>query len=188
MTDIGITREDALELLRSRLKSEVLVKHCLATEAIMRDLAEKKGGDPEVWGIAGLLHDLDYERTADDPSRHGLASAEMLEGSLPESALQAIRSHNAELNGTERVSDLDWLLSAGESITGLIVAVALVYPGRKLEPVKLKSVLKRMNVSGFARSVSRERIRECSEAGYELRDFASISLESMKGIAAELGL
>ncbi len=188
MESFLISRDKAFALVTGNIAHMNLVRHCLATEAVMRGLAKDKGEDPDLWGMTGLLHDLDYERTAEDPSRHGLVSAEMLEGSLPESALQAIRSHNAEHNGIERVSDLDWLLSAGESITGLIVAVALVYPGRKLEPVKLKSVLKRMNVSGFARSVSRERIRECSEAGYELRDFASISLDSMKGIADELGL
>ena len=183
-----ISRDDAFSLLTENIGNINLVRHCLATEAVMRGLAEDKGEDPELWGVTGLLHDLDYATTADDPARHGLVSASMLEESLPEESLHAIRSHNAEHTGVERVSDLDWLLSAGESITGLIVAVALVYPGRVLEPVKLKSVLKRMNVSGFARSVSRERIRDCSRAGYELRDFAFIALDSMKAISQELGL
>ena len=183
-----ISRSDAFALLKENISNINLVRHCLATEAVMRGLAEDKGENPELWGITGLLHDLDYAATADDPARHGLVSASMLEESLPEESLNAIRSHHAEHTGAERSSDLDWLLSAGESITGLIVAVALVYPGKKLEPVKLKSVLKRMNVSGFARSVSRERIRDCSNAGYELKDFASIALDSMKAISEDLGL
>jgi uncharacterized protein len=183
-----MTRDEAHALLERHLCNINLVRHCLATEAVLRALAVSRGEDAELWGIAGLLHDLDYESTAEDPARHGLASAEMLTGLLPEEALHAIRAHNAEYTGVERISDLDWLLSAGESLTGLIVAVALVYPERKLAPVKPRSVLKRMGMSGFARSVSRERITDCSRAGCDLSDLVAIALESMQAIAPSLGL
>jgi uncharacterized protein len=183
-----IERKSALELLESNLSNMNLVRHCLAAEAVMRRLAEDRGEDADLWGITGLLHDLDYEKTECTPEKHGLVSAEMLSGQLPEDSIRAIKAHNFENNGVERLSDFEHLLAAGESITGLIVAVALVYPGKQLEPVKLKSVLKRMNMTAFARSVPRETIRECSMAGYELSEFVALSLEAMKGVASEIGL
>ncbi len=183
-----INREKALELLKENLSNRNLIRHSLAAEAVMRKLAEDRGEDIDLWGITGLLHDLDYEKTIDDPAKHALVTASMLEGQLPEEAVHAIKSHNSENNGVERSSDFDYLLAAGESITGLIVAVALVYPDKKIQPVKLKSVLKRMNMTAFARSVPRETIRDSSKAGYELDEFVRLSLEAMKGIASEIGL
>jgi predicted hydrolase (HD superfamily) len=183
-----MTRDDAVALLEKHLCNIHLIRHSLAAEAVLRGIAVRRGEDADLWGIAGLLHDLDYESTAEDPARHGLVSAEMLDGLLPEVALHAIRAHNAEYTGVQRDNDLDWLLSAGESLTGLIIAVALVYPERKLAPVKPRSVLKRMGMSGFARSVSRERITDCSRAGCELSDLVAVALESMQAIAPALGL
>lgn len=183
-----IDREEALRLLRENLDNENLVRHCLATEAVMRKLAADRDEDVEMWGLTGLLHDLDYEKTSDDHCRHGLVAAEMLEGLLPDEYLRAIKAHNGENNGVQRTSDLERLLAAGESITGLIVAVALVYPDRKLEPVKVKSVTKRMRMTAFARSVPRETIMECESAGYDLKTFVGLSLEAMKGVAQEIGL
>lgn len=183
-----ISRDEAFKLLKSNLNNTNLIRHCLAAEAVMRKLAEDRGEDVDIWGITGLLHDLDYESTFENPAEHALQSARMLEGLLPEESLHAIMSHNAENNGVSRESDMDHLLAAGESITGLIVAVALVYPDRKLQPVKEKSVRKRMNMSAFARSVPRDTIRGCSKAGYELADFIGLSLDAMKDIAADIGL
>jgi len=183
-----IDRDEALELLRDNLGNENLVRHCLATEAVMRALARDRGEDPDLWGLTGLLHDLDYERTADSHEKHGLVAGEMLEGRLPEEYLRAIKAHNGENNGVERNSDLEHLLAAGESITGLIVAVALVYPEQKLEPVRSRSVTKRMRMTAFARSVPRETIMECEKAGYDLDSFVRLSLDAMKGIAGEIGL
>lgn len=183
-----ITRDEAFALLERNLCNINLLRHCLATEAVLRGLAPRSGADAELWGITGLLHDLDYETTAEDPARHGLVAAEMLAGRLPEESLHAIRAHNAEHTGVERTSDLDWLLSAGESITGLVVAVALVQPEKRLAPVQPRSVMKRMGMSGFARSVSRERIADCAMAGWELPDLVAVSLSSMQAIAPALGL
>ncbi|MBN2586547.1 MAG: HDIG domain-containing protein [Candidatus Fermentibacteraceae bacterium] len=183
-----IDRDEALLLLRENLGNENLIRHCLATEAVMRTLARDRGEDQDLWGLTGLLHDLDYERTADSHDRHGLVAGEMLEGRLPEEYLRAIKAHNGENNGVERISDLEHLLAAGESITGLIVAVALVYPEQKLEPVRSGSVTKRMRMTAFARSVPRETIMECEKAGYDLDVFVRLSLDAMKGIAGEIGL
>ena len=183
-----LSRNDALKLMEDGIRARNLRFHCLATEAIMRALARDRGADEDVWGVTGLLHDLDFEETGDTPEKHGLVAAERLQGLLPDDAVQAIRSHNGELNGTERISDFDHLLSAAESVTGLISATALIYPERKLAPVKVKSVVKRMTKSGFARAVNRDCIMECSRAGYELGDFVRLALDSMKEIAENIGL
>lgn len=189
MADSGISRDEARELLQRHVRSESLIRHSLATAAIMADLARSMDEPfPETWEAAGLLHDLDMELTEGDHSRHGLVSAEMLEGILPCEFIHAIKAHNGELNGTSRDSKLDYLLSAAESVTGLISATALIYPDRKLEPVQPSSVVKRMGKSGFARNVDRARITECAEAGWELEEFVSLALNAMKRIAPEIGL
>jgi putative nucleotidyltransferase with HDIG domain len=183
-----ITRDEALGMLGENVGAFSLRCHCLATEAIMRALARDRGEDPDVWGLAGLLHDIDFEETGDTPGRHGLVAAEKLRGLLPDEAVRAVAAHNAECNGTERTTDFDHLLSAAESVTGLISATALIYPERTLAPVEAKSVIKRMTKTGFARAVNRDSIRECAEAGYELDDFVRLALDSMKEIAEDIGL
>ncbi len=189
MADIGITREDALELLKSRLKNEALVKHCLATEAIMRDLAEKKGGDPDVWGIAGLLHDLDYNETKETPERHSLITEEILkEKGVADEIIDAIKSHNAEQLGISRTSDFHFAITCAENITGLIVATALVMPDKKIASVKSKSVVKRMKDKHFARAVDRDGIKLCEKIDIPLLVFVEISLSAMGGISDDLGL
>lgn len=185
----GITRDGALLLLREHLKNEKLVAHCLASEAIMRALAEKFGKDPDVWGIAGLLHDLDYEITGEDSATHGLVSAKILgeKGILPEIA-DVIKKHNAEGLGLSRSTLFEHALTCAESITGMIVATALVYPDKKISSVKVSSVTKRMKTPHFARAVSRERISECEKAGIPIDEFVGISIKAMTGIADQLGL
>jgi putative nucleotidyltransferase with HDIG domain len=189
MSEAGITREKAFELLTANLKAENLVKHCLASEAIMRDLAPRFDGDPEAWGITGLLHDIDLEVVDHDPEKHAEVGAEMLiqAGLKPEYA-QAIRRHKAPPEQSERSTTLDHALAAAETITGLIVATALVYPDKKLASVKPKSVRKRIKEPRFAAGANRDHIRECEKIGLELPEFVDLSLEAMKKIAPELGL
>ncbi|PQP35371.1 hydrolase [Desulfobacteraceae bacterium SEEP-SAG9] len=185
----GITRDEALECLQAHLKNEKLISHCLATEAIMRALAQKFEEDQEVWGLAGLLHDLDYEITGEDPSRHGEETARLLEaqGVLP-AITDVIKKHNAEGLGLERSTVFEHALTCAETITGMIVAIALVYPDKKISSVKTKSVTKRMKTPHFARAVSRERILECEKIGVPLNDFVVLSLGAMSAIAEEIGL
>ena len=185
----GITRDEALECLQAHLKNEKLISHCLATEAIMRALAQKFEEDQEIWGLAGLLHDLDYEITAEDPSRHGEETARLLEaqGVLP-AITDVIKKHNAEGLGLERSTVFEHALTCAETITGMIVATALVYPDKKISSVKTKSVTKRMKTPHFARAVSRERILECEKIGIPLNDFVVLSLGAMSEIAEEIGL
>ncbi|RJP82733.1 MAG: HDIG domain-containing protein [Desulfobacteraceae bacterium] len=189
ISDPGITRDDALKLLHAHLENEKLISHCAASEAIMRALADRFEESPDVWGMAGLLHDLDFQVTEEDPARHGLLAAEILrEKGVHEEVINAIQKHNAEGLGLLRATRFEHALACAESITGLIVATALVYPDRKLSSVKVKSVSKRMKTAHFARAVSRERILECETIGIPIEDFIGICLEAMKGISDELGL
>lgn len=185
----GISRDEAIKLLESNLNNQGLIKHCLATEAIMREVANKLGENPDIWGIAGLLHDLDYDETKDTPERHTLITEEILsEKGISPKIIEAIKSHNAEVLGIERTSDFHYAITSAENITGLIVATALVQPDKKISQVKPKSVIKRMKEKHFARSVSREGIRLCEEIRIPLEDFVGLSLKAMNGISQELGL
>jgi putative nucleotidyltransferase with HDIG domain len=184
-----MNRNTALELLKSYLKTDTLIKHSLATEAIMKELASILGRDVELWGLTGLLHDLDFELTMNEPARHALCTAELLEKyDMKSEIIQAIKAHNGELLGIARGSELDFALASSETITGLIVATALVYPDKKLSSVKQKSILKRFKEKAFARSVDREIITECKNLGLDLERFVEISLKAMQGISEELGL
>jgi len=184
-----INREQALALLKKHIRAENLLKHCLATEAIMRAVAQRLGKDDELWGLTGLLHDIDLEITRDDQSKHALVGAEMLahEG-FPLEALQTIRAHNGERLGIQRQIDFEHALAASETITGLIVATALVQPEKKLASVKVKSVTKRMKEKRFAENVNRAIIVECEHIGIPLEDFVALSITAMQGIADDLGL
>jgi putative nucleotidyltransferase with HDIG domain len=164
-----------------------MIAHCLAAEAILRALARHFGEDEDVWGIAGLLHDLDVEITDADPKRHALVAAEMLEGVLPAEAVDAIKMHNEEATGLPRTTRFQHALAAGETIAGLIFATALVYPDKKIASVKPKSVVKRMKEKQFAASVNRDTIRECEKIGIPLNEFVQISLEALIPIAPEIG-
>lgn len=185
----GIGRDEAMALLKEHLKNEKTIAHCRASEAIMRALAEKLGHDPDTWGVAGLLHDLDFEIVNGDLSIHGTETAKILEekGVSPEIA-DAIKKHNSEGLNLERTTDFDFALACAETITGLIVATALVYPDKKIASVRVKSVTKRMKTPHFARAVSRDRIRECEKIGIPLNEFVALSLEAMAAISDELGL
>jgi len=185
----GIDREEALVLLQEHVKTPNMIKHCLASEAVMRTLAQHVGEDPEKWGLAGLLHDLDAETHA-DLEVHTRETVRILkERGVDEEIVEAIRLHNEAAHpGDQRTTRFQHLLAAGETITGLIIATALVYPDKKLASVKPKSVRKRIKEKLFAAGANREIIRECETAGIPLDQFCDMSLTAMQGIADQLGL
>jgi putative nucleotidyltransferase with HDIG domain len=185
----GISREDALTLVRSRIHNDNLIKHCLAAEAVLRAMAEELGEDSEKWGLAGLLHDLDAE-TQPDLAVHTRETARILrEKGIDEEIIEAIRLHNPQAHpGEERSNRFHHALAAGETITGLVMATALVYPDKKLSSVKPKSIGKRIKEKAFARGADRDIIRECEKAGIPLARFCGLSLAAMQEIAADLGL
>ena len=135
------------------------------------------------------MHDVDVEVTDADPKVHALKAAELLEDfGLDPEMLDAIRMHNDEATGKPRSTPFQHALAAGETITGLIYATTLVYPDKKLESVKYKSVRKRMKEKAFAASVNREHILECEKIGIPLDEFIQLSVDAMRGIAGEIGL
>ena len=187
--DLGITRDEALQLMKEYLKAENLQKHSLATEIIMRQIAQKRGENEELWGIAGLLHDLDFEETKDDMPNHTLKTEEILkQKGVSREIIEAIKGHNAENLGYKRERPIDHSLTCAECITGMVIATTLVYPDKKLANVKPKSILKRMKQKEFARNVNREHIKECEKIGIPLEEFAELSLNAMREISDELGL
>ncbi len=185
----GITREEAFELVKQHVKSPNMINHCLAAEAVMKALAEHVGEDAEKWGLAGLLHDLDAESHT-DLDVHTRETARILaEKGVNAEIIEAIRLHNEQAHsGERRTTQFQHLLAAGETITGLIIATALVYPDKKLASVKPKSVRKRIKEKAFAAGANRDIIRECEVGGVPLAEFCDLSLLAMQGIDSELGL
>jgi putative nucleotidyltransferase with HDIG domain len=184
-----MTRDNAIELLNKYIQNDRMKNHCYASEAVLRALAKKLGKDPDQWGLAGLLHDIDVEITDADPSRHALEAIPILEeAGMDADSIEAIKLHNEEASGIPRTKEFHYALAAGETITGLIVATTLVYPDKKLSSVKSKSVVKRMKQKAFAASVNRDTIRECEKIGIPLAEFAELSVDAMREISEELGL
>ncbi|HHX87962.1 MAG TPA: HDIG domain-containing protein [Firmicutes bacterium] len=181
-------RESALALLKSQVKNKNLIKHMLATEAVMSSLAKQFNQDEALWALTGLLHDLDYDQTAQQPEKHGLVGARMLEDKgLPPELVQAVKAHNDAL-GEERETLLDKALYAVDPVTGLLVAAALIHPQKKLSAIDVDFVLNRFKEKSFARGANREQIESCREIGLSLEDFIELSLAAMQNISGELGL
>jgi putative nucleotidyltransferase with HDIG domain len=184
-----VDRAQARALMEANLSDPRLRRHCLASAAVLAALARRLGQDPDPWAVAGMLHDLDYDQTAQDMARHGLVTAELLAplGLAPE-ITAAIKAHNAESLGLTRSTPLDFALTCGETITGLVTATAMVLPDKRLAGVKPKSVVKRMKEKAFAASVNRGHILLCAELGLELGEFAALAVAAMAEISDELGL
>lgn len=183
-----ISREEAIELLNTHIKADNMLKHCLASEAVLRAIARHLGENEDEYGLAGLLHDIDVEITNADPKTHGPYAEKLIKDKVSEAMLDAIVMHNEMATGLERSTQFQHALAAGETITGLITATTLVYPDKKLASVKAKSVTKRMKQKAFAASVKRENILECEKIGIPIDEFAELSVNAMRKISDELGL
>lgn len=184
----GISRDEALALLGQYITNPNMLKHCLATEAVMRALARRLGENEDKWGLAGLLHDLDVE-TQPDLAVHTSETVQVLqERGVDPDIIDAIRMHNEQAHGDTRHTRFHHGLAAGETITGLVTATALVYPDKKLGSVKPKSVRKRFKEKAFAKGADREIIAECEHLGLEVNEFCDLALQAMQEIADDLGL
>lgn len=186
-----ITRQQALDLLHSKMQSQNLRRHCYCVEAVMKALAKRFGGDENVWGIVGLLHDGDYEQTKEDMPNHSILMAQWVKdlGETDGVLLNGIKSHGASHLGQEPKSDLEWSLFCCDELTGLIVATTLVQPSKKLSDVTTEKILSKFKAKAFAAGAKREDIQKCGEKlGIPLPEFVDIALKAMQGIAPELGL
>jgi putative nucleotidyltransferase with HDIG domain len=180
------TREDALDLLHQWVENENLRKHMLAVEAAVRSYAREQGEDEELWGLAGLLHDMDWEKY---PDEHPLRAVEVLtDRGYPDDVVHAILAHRSQFTGVEPETPLDRTLVACDELTGLITATALVRPNG-IDDLKPKSVKKKMKDPTFARGVDRDEVIHGAELlGVDLDDHIRKVIEAMQGIAGELGL
>lgn len=182
-----LSRDEAIALLKKYLKSDKLIKHSLAVEAIMQEMAKKIGKDEEIWGITGLLHDLDFEYTQRDPAKHATITAQILDGLIPEACTNAIKAHNYMHTDHIPTTTMDKSLIAADAVSGLIIATALVMPSKKLADVKLETLSKKFNDASFAKGCNRKRIELCLDAGIELEPFLKLSLEALIKISDDLG-
>jgi putative nucleotidyltransferase with HDIG domain len=187
------SRDDALALMHEYTASDSLRKHMLSVEAAMRAYAGKFGEDVERWGLAGLMHDFDYERFPNDArsptEEHPAEGVRILRGrGWPEDILEAIMGH-AQYSGVPRVTLMAKTLFAVDELTGLITATALVRPSRSVHEVEARSVRKKMKDKAFARGVSREDVIEGAAAlGVDLDEHIAFVIAAMQRSAEALGL
>lgn len=181
-----MTREEALELLKTHLKNKNLVKHCLAVEACMRAMARRLNQDEEKWGLAGILHDLDYEITEKSPELHTTETVKILaeKGVDPE----IIRTVQAHAGQVECQNEMEWSIFSIDPLTGLIIAATLMHPSKKLKEIDLGFVKRRYKEKSFARGARREDIEQIQNIGMDLDDFIGVCIEAMQGIDKDLGL
>ena len=182
-----MNREEALAAVKRKISNQNLVKHMLATEAVMRALAEKFGEDVDEWGLAGLLHDIDLDECNGDLTVHGRMSADMARDmGVSEAVCHAILCHG--MLGEPCQTLMDKALYCTDPVTGLITAGALIRPEKKLAVVQTKSILKRFKEKSFAAGANREQIAKCADIGLTLEEFIDLSLVAMQAISDDLGL
>lgn len=184
-------KSDALELLHSKMQSQNLRKHCYSVGAVMRALAIHFGEDENKWEIVGLLHDGDYEFTKEDPGNHAKLMAKWVSetGETDEELLTGIESHGWFHEGKLPKTKMQWALFCCDELTGLIIAVTLIRPDKKLATVAVENVLSKWNTKSFAAGVNRRDIENCEkELSIPLNEFIGIALGAMQGISGELGL
>lgn len=188
----NINRDAAWKLIKEHMKNQNLIRHCLAVEAVMKSLGEHFHEDKMLWGIAGLMHDADYEETKSDTRKHAFATAKWLkEINADDRIINAVLAHAWKfVNGApEPQNRMEWALYTCDDLTGLIVAVALVRPDKKLSSVTVDAVLKKWDSKSFAAGANREQIKLSEEKlGIKLSEFIQIALSAMQSISGELGL
>jgi putative nucleotidyltransferase with HDIG domain len=183
-----LTRDEALNLVRKNVTKRNVIYHMVAVEAIMRSVAKHFGEDEDRWGLVGILHDVDYEKTELTPEKHSLVAEEILKGVVPDELVKAIKTHNFKYTGVTPETRMEKALIASDAISGLLVACALVMPSKKLADVKVETVAKKFKDKDFARGAERERILVCEEIGIPRERFFEITLDGLKNVAAEIGL
>ncbi|MGH8104207.1 MAG: HD domain-containing protein [bacterium] len=181
------TRDGALALVRECTPNDRLVKHMLAVEACMRHYARQFGEDEEFWGLAGLLHDFDYEKFPDEHPVKG--SGILREKGYPEDLIQTILSHYTDRTGVERVTRAQHCLFACDELTGFIIACSLVKPNKSLSEVDVESVKRKMKDKAFARAVNRDDFSRGADAlGLTLDQHIQNCTTALQSIHTDLGL
>jgi putative nucleotidyltransferase with HDIG domain len=183
-----LTRVEAFELVKKNVSKRNVVCHMIAVEAIMRGLAKYLGENEDKWGLVGLLHDIDYEKTEATPERHSLLAEQMLKDFVNGDVIRAIRTHNFEHTCVKPGTKMEKALIAADAASGLLVACALVMPSKKLADVKVESVAKKFKDKDFARGADRERMLFCEQIEVSREKFFEIALKGLKESASQIGL
>jgi putative nucleotidyltransferase with HDIG domain len=183
-----LTHAEALELVKKNVAKNNVVYHMMAVEAIMNALAKHLAEDKEKWGLVGLLHDIDYEKTETTPEQHSLLAENMLKDIVDADIIRAIKSHNFEHTGTKPETKLEKALIAADAVSGLLIACALVMPSKKLADVKLESVGKKSKDKDFARGADRGKMLFCEQIGIPREKFFEVALNGLKESAMQIGL
>lgn len=186
-----ITREDALNLVKEHNQDQGHVRHALAVEACMRYFAVKAGQDPDLWGLAGLVHDIDWEEVSSCPEKHTELGASILkEKGYSDEIVRAVRAHGWGIcSDVEPISDMEKTLFSVDELTGLVMTTALVRPSRSLSDLTVKSVKKKWKDKRFAAGVDRDLIEKgAAMMNIELSDLINGVIEAMRPIQEDLGL
>lgn len=193
--ELGITKEQAEKLLDEYVKDSITKMHMIESEAIMQALAERLGEDVEQWGIIGLLHDIDWDLTKGNSSEHCVQAEEILrQAGATDFLIETIQSHGYGMEeipafkDKQRTTIIQHCLVSAETLTGLIVASALMQPDKKLSSVSFESLKKKYKNKKFAARCNREMIAECEKAGLPLDEFLALGLKSLQAISGRLGL
>lgn len=192
---LGLSKNQADQLVEKYITNQITKYHLLESEAIMRAIAERLGENQDEWGIIGLLHDIDWDLTKNNPKEHLLKAPEILkQAGGSDELINAIISHGygqpacGAPQGIERQTKLEHALAAAETVTGLIVASAFVQPDKKLASVSPQSILKKFKNKSFAANCNREIIMECEKIGLTLEQFLKIGLNALQAISDKIGL
>jgi len=181
-------REEALSLVKENVSNKNLIKHMLAVEAIMKGLAERLNEDSDKWGLIGLLHDVDFDRTKDNPEKHALIAEDILKGKVDDEIIKIIKTHNFEKTGFMPEKNVEYALIAADAVSGLIIAAALIIPSKKLADVQVDSLSKKYKQKDFARNCNRENMLFCEKIGINKEEFFEIALKALQSISDELDL
>lgn len=183
-----ITREQAIVLIKKYVKDKELVRQSLAVETILREVARRLRRDEELWGLTGLLYNIDYEYVGKEPEKRGTLASQLLEGLLPENSINAIKAINYMHTNYIPITSLDKSLIAADAVTGLIFSTVRSLPSKKFSELDLDILVDKLNDPSFVSSNNRNRIKLCTDVGMDLEVFLVLSLNVIKQIPDDLGL
>jgi len=181
-----INREEAFILLKKYLRKEDNIRYSMAVEAILRVIAKKIQRDEELWGLTGLLHNLDYEYTENEPEKRGILSAQLLENLLPENAIYAIKANNYLHSDNIPTTSLDKSLIAVDAVVGLIIITKQLMPSKKIVELDFKTLINKFLDITFVPDFNRNKIQLCEDIGIEIEAFLDLSLNTLKQISEKI--
>ena len=183
-----INRKEALILIKKYLRGNDNIKNSFATESVLRELAKYLNKDEDLWGLSGLLHNIDYEFTDNNPEQRGTLSAQLLEDLLPKQAINAIKANNYLHTDYMPVSTLDKSLIASVAVIDFIIDTSKSLPEKKINKINFELLMDKYNDSSFSSYNIRSKIKLCTDIGIELPQFLNISLNALKSISNKLNI